>query len=118
MEEYVPKQLKIIIEGSEHLREFMKGFEIFDQNPEYRQNVLEIFIREHFRHLRKTYVENPIYEINKVLTAEFEKASRVDASLISFFFSEANLFRVFHEQSQYQISQLQKEIDELKKNKN
>ena len=114
MEEYIPKQLKIIIEGSKHLRDFMKNFEIFDQHPEFRQNALDIFIREHFRHLRKIYVNTPIHEINKVLQKEFMNAPNIDASLISYFFSEANLFRVLFEQSQQHIAQLQAEIAKLK----
>ena len=114
MEDHLKRQTKIIIDGTKCLNDFMKDFEIFDQHPEFRQNVLDIFIREHFRHLRQIYASTPVYEINKVLYKEFLNASNVDASLISYFFSEANLFRVFLEQAQHQISQLQDEITSLK----
>ena len=115
MEEYIPKQLKIIIDGSKYLRDFMKGFEIFDQHLEFKQNVLDIFIREHFRHLRKIYAETPIHEINQVLYKEFLGASNVDAELISYFFSEASLFRLLFEQAQHHIGQLEEELAKLKK---
>ena len=114
IEDHIQRQSKIIIDGTKCLNDFMKGFEVFNEHPEFRQNVLDIFIREHFRHLRQIYASTPVYEINKILYKEFLTASNVDASLISYFFSEANLFRVLYEQAQQQISQLQDELQALK----
>ena len=114
MEEYIPKQLKIIIDGSKYLRDFMKGFEIFEQHPEFKQNVLDIFIREHFRHLRQIYSTTPIHEINKIVYKEFLNASNVTPELISYFFNEANLFRALFEQAQQQIAQLKAELNKKK----
>ena len=111
---YIPKQLKIIIDGSKYLRDFMKDFEVFDEHPEFRQNVLDIFIREHFRHLRHIYASTSVHEINKILYKEFLTAANVDASLISYFFSEANLFRVLFDQAQQHIAELQEEVRTLK----
>ena len=110
MDEYIPKQLKIITDGSKYLRDFMKDFKIFEQHPEFKQNVLDIFIREHFRHLRQIYATTPIHEINKVVYKEFLTASNVDAELISYFFNEANLFRVLFEQAQQKIAQLEEKL--------
>ncbi len=114
MEDHVQRQVKIIIDGTKCLNGFMKDFEIFDEYPEFRQNVLDIFIREHFRHLRQIYASTPVHEINKILYKEFLTASNVDASLISYFFSEANLFRVLFDQAQQHIAQLQEEVQALK----
>ena len=114
IEDHIQRQSKIIIDGAKCLNDFMKDFEVFNEYPEFRQNVLDIFIREHFRHLRQIYASTPVYEINKILYKEFLTASNVDASLISYFFSEANLFRVLYEQAQQQISQLQDELQALK----
>ena len=111
MENHLHRQIKIIIDGQKCLKDFMKDFEIFEQHPEFKQNVLDIFIREHFRHLRQIYATTPIYEINKVVYKEFLTASNVDAELISYFFNEANLFRVLFEQAQQQISKLEKELE-------
>ena len=111
---YIPKQLKIITDGSKYLNDFMKNFKVFDEYPEFRQNVLDIFIREHFRHLRQIYASTPVYEINKILYKEFLTAANVDASLISYFFSEANLFRVLFDQAQQHIAELQEEVQALK----
>ena len=114
MEDHIQRQVKIIIDGSKCLNDFMKEFEIFDLQPEFRQNVLDIFIREHFRHLRHIYANTPVHEINEILYKEFLTSSNVDASLISYFFSEANLFRVLFEQAQHQIAQLQEELANLR----
>ena len=107
MEEYIPKQLKIIIEGSKFLRDFMKNFKIFEEHPEFKQNVTDIFIREHFNHLRNIYATTPIHEINRVVEKEFLNASHIDAALVSYFFNQANFFRVLYTQSQQQLIQLQ-----------
>ena len=114
MEDHLQRQVKIIIDGTKCLNEFMKDFEVFDEHPEFKQNVLDIFIREHFRHLRQIYANTPVHEINKILYKEFLTASNVDASLISYFFSEANLFRVLFDQAQQQITQLQEELARLR----
>ena len=110
MENHLHRQIKIIIDGQKCLKDFMKDFEIFEQHPEFKQNVLDIFIREHFRHLRQIYATTPIHEINKVVYKEFLTASNVDAELISYLFNEANLFRVLFEQAQQKIAQLEEKL--------
>ena len=116
IEDHIHRQIKIIIDGVKCLLDFIKDFEIFQQYPQLKQSAMDIFIREHFNHLRKIYSETPIHEINKIVAKEFLNSSNIDAELISYFFNAANFFRVLFTQSQQQINQLQNEILRLKSN--
>lgn len=110
LENHMHRQIKIIIDGVRYLKDFMKDFDLLEQNSELRQNVLDIFIREHFNHLRNIYAETPIHEINKVVLKEFQNVSSIDPELVSYFFNMANFFRTLYIQSQQQISSLQEQL--------
>ena len=114
VEKHLHRQIEIIVNGTKYLNDFMNEFTIFNENPELRYNVIDIFIKEHFNHLKDIYLRIPQYKVNQILCREFSN-NKIDSSLISYFFSNANVFRILFMKREESLKKANKKIEELQK---
>lgn len=116
--------LSPILEGLKHLDELMRRHKFFQQNPQYRYAILEMFIGRKFFSLFKDSLQISAFEIYTAIQKEYgNKFSEYDVLIsalctalntqMKINFSNQQKFNQFAAQAQARIAQLEAEVKRL-----
>lgn len=89
------------------LDDFMKDFDIFETNPEYKFAVFEEIVRANLSQVIPLYAQIPAAKLDKIVRAELDKLDDTKA-LTAYLFGRMNFFHVQLIRQQQIIQQLQK----------
>lgn len=110
-----------LFRGLKILDDFMKNFELFQKNPEYKYLVFELLIKNHTVHIIKLYDKIPAARLDRMIRRELEQVKEKDA-LTAFIFSRMSSLNLNFlrqnqviQQQQNMIQQLQAQLQALQK---
>lgn len=118
------KWARSLVRGFNHFNAFLCSQNFFVEHPESRYIALERIVKEFSGYLLKVYAQIPAYQINKLVSDEFNRVEDI-SELSAFLFGRMSIFNVnliqhqnLIRQQQQQIQQLQSQLQQLQQNAN
>ncbi|MBR1397823.1 MAG: glycosyltransferase [Selenomonadaceae bacterium] len=116
LDKYLNKWLTDIIEFVRNMEAFMNNFDFFVKNPQYKYMPVYRYIQEElFHHMSPLYNKFKPYQIDSLLRKEFSAKPDENSALMTYIFSLTNMYKQYIKKQENQITSLQKQIEELKK---
>ena len=116
LDKYLNKWLTDIIEFVRNMESFMKNIDFFVKNPQYKYIPIYRYMQEELTwHMAPLYNQFKPYQIDSLLRKEFSAKPDENAALMTYIFSLANIYKLNLNAQQKQIVDLQRQIEELKK---
>ena len=104
--------ITMIKSGVSYLDEFLSAHEFFSERPDLKYMLFKLFMNDTLRYVAGIYRKIPAYALDGILRKEFGNGDNL--ALLTFLFSELNVWRLQMIEAQKRIIELENEIESLK----
>lgn len=103
--------------GLKILEEFLSSKKFFQENPQYKWEIMRFFESASFNDTRREFQENPPYKIHEILKPKFTELFGENGALISYLVDSSHFLRWNLTQMSQRIVQLENQLKELQQPK-